>query len=82
MKKNYKKTYYQPCDYSDNGTDIRWGEIPEGLFSFQVFLTQNEAEMWLEEHGYDVERFAILEYHDDDIEDATVIDRYGDIIEN
>ena len=75
-----KMTYYQPMRYSDDGTNIDYG-LPEELWSFQVFLTYEDAFNWLVQHDYDPDDYIIKEYHDDDIEDASFIDEYGDNVE-
>lgn len=67
-------TYYQP-------TPINGQEWPEELWSFQVFKTHDDAFNWLVQHDYDTDNFEIDEYHDDDIEEPTFIDEYGDQIE-
>ena len=66
---NMNKTYYQP---EQNG------ELPEELYSFQVFKTYEDAFNWLIQHDYDATEWNIVEYHDDDIEEPTFIDEYGD----
>lgn len=71
------KTYYQPVRYYDDGTNIGWGDIPEELASFMVFRTREDCEFWLKDNGYDPGDFAIIEYHDDDIEEVTLIDGDG-----
>ena len=63
------KTYYQP---------EKNGELPEELYSFQVFKTYQECFDWLIQHDYDADEWNIEEYHDDDIEEPTFIDEYGD----
>ena len=73
-------TYYQPDGYYDDGTNIEYLGTPEGLWSFQAFRSEEECELWLEAHGYNPDDFIIREYHDDDIEDVTIIDEYGDVI--
>lgn len=70
-------TYYQPCAYFDDGTNIDYGNIPEELASFMVFRTREDCEEWLENNGYNPGDFAIIEYHDDDIEEPTFIDADG-----
>jgi hypothetical protein len=74
------KTYYQPELYFDDGTNIGWN-LPEELYSFQVFETYEDAYNWLIQHDYDPDDAHINEYHDDDIEEPTFIDEYGDEIE-
>lgn len=73
----YKLTYYQPERYYDDGTNIEWGDIPEELASFMAFPTREDCKAWLEDNDYDPDDFAIIEYHDDDIEDVTLIDADG-----
>ena len=73
-------TYYQPQAYYDNGTDVDYGPLPEELFSFQAFPTREDCEEWLRIHNYNPGEFAIIEYHDEDIEEVTLIDHNGDII--
>lgn len=75
------KKYYQPIEYFDDGTNISWGDVPEGLWDFQAFETREDAEYWLTAHCYDPRNFNIAEYHDDDIEDVVIIDKYGNVIE-
>lgn len=76
-KINY--SYFQPEYYYDDGTNIGW-EIPDGLFSFQAFRTEEECELWLEAHGYNPDDFTIHEYDNNEIDGVTIIDEYGDII--
>ena len=64
-----RMTYYQP---------ERNGNIPQELWSFQVFKNEETAMDWLWQHGYDADEWNIVEYHDDDIEEPTFIDEYGD----
>jgi hypothetical protein len=71
-------TYYQPISYTDNGIDIQWGDVPEGMYDFQAFLTKDIAEAWLKNNGYEPGDFCIMEYQDDDIEEVTIIDENGE----
>lgn len=71
-------TYYQPEWYKDDGTNIEYGGLPDELFSFQVFKTYEDAYNWLIQHDYEPDDFHIAEYHDDEIEEPTFIDEYGD----
>lgn len=66
--------YYQPEFYHDDGTNIEYGGIPEGLFSFQVFSSIEKCKDWLKEHDYDPDDFAIIKYSNDDIEDYEIIE--------
>lgn len=73
-------TYYQPDRYIDDGTNIEYLGLPEGMFSFQVFLSEEACREWLKNNGYEPKEFIIHEYSGDDIEEVTIIDAYGDII--
>ena len=73
-------TYYQPEWYHDDGTNISYGATPEELASFEAFPTREECEAWLQNNGYNPGDFCINEYHDDDIEEVTLIDRNSDVI--
>ena len=73
-------TYYQPDCYSDDGTNIEYLGMPEGLFSYEAFRSEEECIAWLENNGYEPGDFTIHEYCDDDIEDVTIIDEYGVVI--
>ena len=81
IRKEDENYYYQPISYSDNGTDIEYGDIPEELKSFQVFHTENDAKKWLENNDYDPNDFIISKYEDDDIEDHVFIDEFGNDID-
>lgn len=78
---NKTKTYYQPVAYMDDGTNIDYGNIPNELHSFQAFANHEDCEEWLENNGYDPGDYAIIEYHDEDIEGVTIIDGDGDVLE-
>jgi len=80
MLSDKRFTYYQPEAYYDDGTNINYGAIPEELSSFEAFPTREECEAWLRIHNYNPGDFCISEYHDDDIEDVTLIDRNDDVI--
>ena len=80
MTNGKPSTYYQPEFYSDDSTNIEYGGLPEGLFSFQAFPTREECEEWLMDNGYNAADFVIHEYHGDDIEGVTILDGDGDII--
>ena len=68
-----RKTYYQP---------EKNGDVPQELWDFQVFKYPEIAKEWLWQHGYDADEWNIVEYHDDDIEEPTFIDEYGDELED
>lgn len=72
--------YFQPEWYHDDDTNIDYGGIPDELFSFQAFRTEEECREWLINHDYNPDEFVIHEYCNDDIEGVTIIDKYGDII--
>ena len=80
MLSKYYFTYYQPERYYDDGTNVEYLGVPEGLFSFQAFLSEEACIAWLENNGYEPGDFTIHEYCDDEIEDVTIIDEYGDVI--
>ena len=73
-------TYYQPIKYEDDGTNVNWWDIPDELFSFQAFESAIECKLWLKNMGYDPDDYVVFEYHDEDIEDVTIIDEYGELI--
>ena len=72
--------YFQPDRYFDDGTNVDYLGMPEELFSFQAFRTEEECRQWLINHDYNPGDFCIHEYCNDDIEDVTLIDANGDII--
>lgn len=72
--------YFQPEWYHDDDTNIEYGGMPDELFSFQAFQTEEECRQWLINHDYNPGDFCIHEYCNDDIEDVTLIDANGDII--
>lgn len=76
------KVYYQPEWYGDDGTNIEYGGLPDGLYSFQVFPSREVCEDWLRNNGYDPGDFVIHEYEDDDIEDYILIDEDGNTIQS
>ena len=80
MLSDKKFTYYQPQAYYDDGTCINYGALPEELSSFKAFPTKEECEEWLKNNRYEPVDFCINEYHDDDIEEVTLIDRNGDVL--
>jgi hypothetical protein len=63
--------------YFDDGTNIEYGSTPSELYSFQAFPSREECEQWLKNNGYNPKDFVINEYHDDDIEDVTLLDGEG-----
>lgn len=72
--------YFQPDRYSDDGINIDYGGMPEELFSFQAFRTEEECRQWLINHDYNPDEFVIHEYCNDDIVDVTIIDEDGSVI--
>lgn len=67
------KTYYQPID--------RNGNLPDELASFMAFDTREHCVAWMEDNLYPEDEYPIHEYHDDDIEDVTLIDDIGNYID-
>lgn len=66
--------YYQP-QYKVPVDDE---PLPNGLWSFQAFLTPDTCKKWLLSWGYNPDDFTIEEYQDDDIEEVTIIDYDND----
>lgn len=66
---NQKKAtkVYQPTDKD--------GELPNGLFSFQAFLSKEKCLTWLKKHDFDINDFSIDEYSIEDIEEITILDK-------
>lgn len=75
---NKTRVYYQPYLRGFNEAS---SELPDDLYSFEAFASKEECEEWMQNHGYGCCDYFIDEYHDDDIEDVTIIDRYDNIIE-
>lgn len=68
------KTYFQP---NRKGHPE---ELPYELFSFQAFPDYETCVDWLFINDYDPDDFDIVEYHDDEIEEVTIIDEYSYIM--
>lgn len=66
-------TYFQPEFYTDDGTNIEYHGLPDELYSFDVFTSEEACEDWLVEHDYDPGDFVIHRYDEGDIEDPTII---------
>jgi hypothetical protein len=79
MLSNNEFTYFQPQRYNDDGTNIGW-DTPDGLFSFQAFLSEDDCIAWLENNGYNPDDFTIHEYHDNDSEGVTLLYPDGSVI--
>lgn len=69
-----EKVYYQPQWYYDDGTNIEYGDIPDELYSFQVFLTKEDCEEWLIEHDYNPADFVFNTYTADELEDYQIVE--------
>ena len=65
-----RKTYYQPI-LKDTNT------VPFPLHDFEVFPTRKAAEEYMRGRKRKVTGFTIKEYHDNDIEEVTVLDANG-----
>lgn len=78
---NKTKTYYQPYIYCDDGTNIEWVFPEDLLYSFQAFATKEDCEEFMDRNGYSICEINVVQYHDDDIEDVTILDANGDVIE-
>ena len=76
----YDYKYYQPLRYSDDGTNIDYGNMPEELHSFDAFRTESDCREWLENNGYEPGEFVIVQYKNDDIEDVRLLDSDGNVI--
>lgn len=68
---------FQPSIYFDDGTNIGWN-LPSELCSFQVFLSKEDCEEWLERNDYELSECVIHEYEFNDIEDASFLDSFGE----
>lgn len=66
--------YFQPEWYKDDDTNIEYGGMPDELYSFQAFQTEEECRQWLINHDYNPDEFVIHEYCNDDIEEVSLID--------
>ena len=75
------KKYYQPFVYFDDGTNIEYGDMPQELYSFEVFESEEDCRNWLINNDYNPEDFAIIEYDEDDIEEPTILDEDETIID-
>lgn len=71
--------YYQPVRKDADGNPTT--NMPEELFSFEAFRSEEACREWLWQHDYDDEDFEILEFCNDDIEGVTIIDEYGDTVD-
>lgn len=51
-------------------------KIPNGLFSFQVFKSQYDADRWMELYGYGegITDYKVIEYNESDIEGYVFVD--------
>ena len=78
---NKTKIYYQPARYIADDNLILWDHIPEELMSFQVFATRQDCKDWLEKHDYDLCDYAIGSYDEDEIENVTILDSDGNVVE-
>ena len=70
--------YFQPQWYHDDGTNITYGDVPDGMWDFEAFLTKDICREWLKNNDYNPDDFVIMEYQDDDIEEVQIIDEYGE----
>ena len=80
MLSDKRFTYYQPEYLHTDFNDFNYGSLPEGLHSFQAFPTREECEDWLKNHDYNPAHFHICAYHDDSIENVTLIGSDGDTL--
>lgn len=80
MLSDKRFTYYQPEYRHADFDDFNYGSLPEGLHSFQAFPTREECEDWLKNHDYNPAHFHICAYHDDSIENVTLIGSDGDTL--
>ena len=80
MLSTYDYIYFQPLRYSDDGTNIDYGNMPEELHSFDAFRTESDCREWLENNGYEPGDFVIVQYKNDDIEDVRLLDYAGYVV--
>lgn len=80
MLSTYDYKYYQPQRYTDDGTNIDYGNMPDELHSFDAFQTIADCRSWLQKNGYEPDEFAIVEYKNDDIEDVRLLDENGNVV--
>ena len=68
---------YQPFYYSDDGTNIEYGSMPEELHENMAFPTRSDCEAWLEDNEYDPHEWAIVEKDEDSIAGLILVDWAG-----
>ena len=62
------KTYYQPI--------VNGNETPSELYSFEVFESAIDAEIFMFRNGYEKDEYEIKEYTEEDIEEPTIVIMY------
>lgn len=60
------KTYYQPI--------VNGNETPSELYSFEVFESIHDVEIFMFRNGYEKDEYEIKAYTEDDIEEPTIIE--------
>jgi hypothetical protein len=68
---------FRPVLYTDDGTNIEYGNAPVELGDSKLFLTETACKAWLEKNNYDPDDYVIFN-HADEISELEFIDEFGD----
>lgn len=60
------KTYYQPI--------VNGNETPSEIYSFEVFKSAEDVEIFMFRNGYEKNEYEIKEYDEGDIEDPSIVE--------
>ena len=72
---------YQPYFYSDDGTNLTYGDMPEELHENMAFPSRSDCEEWLDMNDYEPGDYAIIETDEEKIEGLVLLDGYGDFLD-